>query len=98
VQTCSQCNAQSADEADFCVNCGADLRRYSTTAVARQRFQTNPRVKLIRVIVAEDACPACRQFEGSFEKDAVPILPAPGCSHPQGCRCFYQPCLEEIYP
>jgi len=98
VQTCSQCNAQSADEAEICQNCGADLRMYSTTAVARKKFQTNPRVKLVRVIVAADACPACTQVEGTYEKEEVPILPVVGCSHPNGCRCFYQPYLEEIYP
>lgn len=98
MQTCSQCNAQSDDEAEFCVNCGVDLRIYSTTAVARRKFQNNPRVKLIRVMVAGDACPACMQIEGAYEKDDVPILPVHGCSHPMGCRCFYQPYLEEIYP
>jgi hypothetical protein len=25
-------------------------------------------------------------------------LPVEGCSHALGCRCFYQPVLDEIYP
>jgi hypothetical protein len=98
MQTCSRCNAQSVDGATTCDNCGADLRIYSTTAVARKKYQSNPRVKLIRVIVSNDACPSCMQVEGAYEKDNVPTLPFVGCSHPLGCRCFYQPYLEEIYP
>jgi hypothetical protein len=98
VQTCSQCNAQSVDEATVCGNCGADLRIYSTTAIARKKFQTNPRVGHIRVVVMHDACPACMQIEGAYQKDQAPDLPVEGCSHANGCRCFYQPYLEEIYP
>jgi hypothetical protein len=98
VQTCSQCNAQSPDEGMLCENCGADLSEFSTTALARKNYQANPRIKLLRVSVMHDACPACQQVEGAYQKDEVPKLPIDGCSHPRGCRCFYQPYLEEIYP
>jgi hypothetical protein len=98
MQTCSQCNAQSLDTAANCVNCGADLSEYSETAVAINRFQANPRVRNVRLVVMKDACPACQQIEGTYPKDAVPSLPAEGCSHHLGCRCFYQPFLDEIYP
>lgn len=63
-----------------------------------KRLQNNPRVSQIRIIVAHDACPACREQEGQYPKDQVPRLPTPGCSHPLKCRCFYQPTLTEIFP
>jgi hypothetical protein len=47
---------------------------------------------------AADSCPACQLAEGEFPKDSTPDLPTPGCSHPQGCRCFYAPALSVIYP
>lgn len=63
-----------------------------------ERLQKNPRVSKIRIIVAHDACPACREQEGEYAKDDVPALPTPGCSHPLKCRCFYEPTLTEIFP
>jgi len=98
VQICSQCNAQSPDTATHCVSCQADLRQVSKTAVALQRFRVNPRVKNVRLVVAHDCCPACRQAEGTYQKDQAPSLPVEGCSHSLGCRCFYEPMLSEIYP
>jgi hypothetical protein len=98
VQTCSVCNFPSPDDAIACLNCQADLRECSATAVARHKFQTNDRVSTVRVEVGHDACPACQEMQGSYQKDMLPILPIKGCSHPQGCRCFYAPSLEEIYP
>jgi hypothetical protein len=65
---------------------------------ALDRMLHNPRVSRIRLIVAPDACPACRRYEGEYEKSAVPRLPTDGCSHTLGCRCFYEPTLSEIYP
>lgn len=52
----------------------------------------------IRLIVAADACPACKGAEGEYEKDKIPDLPTRGCSHALGCRCFYAPALTETYP
>jgi len=98
VQTCSICNAVSPDESKTCTNCGADLFEFSSTAIARKRFLSNPRIKQVRYVVMDDACPACQDLEGTFNKDALPELPVKGCSHEHGCRCFYIPCLEEIYP
>jgi hypothetical protein len=80
------------------VNCQADLSEFSITAVALKRFQTNPRVRLVSVVVMHDCCPSCRDAEGAYEKDQVPRLPIEACSHGLGCRCFYQPVLDEIYP
>lgn len=67
-------------------------------AIALARLKANPRVSRIRLIVSHDACPACRHLEGDYDKDEVPELPLLDCSHPLGCRCFYEPKLEEVYP
>jgi hypothetical protein len=98
VQTCSKCNAQSPDTAPQCIACQADLSIFSMTAVALKKFQDNPRVRDVRLVVAADACPACAAYEGTYPKDQVPTLPIEGCSHPNGCRCFYEPMLNIIYP
>jgi hypothetical protein len=98
MQTCSQCGAQSPDTVIQCVACQADLRRFSTTAQALFHFQNNPRVMAVRLSVAHDACPVCQQMQGTYPKDKVPLLPVEGCSDPDGCRCFYDPVLTEIYP
>jgi hypothetical protein len=61
-------------------------------------MQANDRIIYVRVSVAHNCCPACRQIEGAYAKETAPRLPVEGCSHNLGCRCFYQPVLEEIYP
>jgi hypothetical protein len=65
---------------------------------ALEKFRKNPRVKNIRLIVSADSCPVCASFEGTYEKEEAPSLPIEGCSHPNGCRCFYEPMLKIIYP
>jgi hypothetical protein len=95
MQTCSKCNAGSPDEALTCGNCHSDLGLFSATAVALKRLQENPRVRSIRVTVANDACPYCYERMNTYAKDRVPHLPHEGCSHVNGCRCFYEPVLEE---
>lgn len=98
MRTCSLCKAQSPDASATCRQCGADLARSSETAVALAALRANPRVRRIRVIVAHDACPACRKAERDHVKQDAPDLPVPGCSSPSGCRCWYEPALSEIYP
>ena len=98
MQTCSKCNASSPDLALECVNCHADLREFSVSVVALKQYQANARVSHVRINVAGDACPLCYESRGTFEKDAVPRLPHEGCSHARGCRCIYEPVLNEIYP
>lgn len=98
MQTCSKCQIQSPDEAVRCPNCGADLAEWSVTAASLKQFQQNPRVLYVRIMVYHNCCPACRQVEGAYAKESVPPLPIEGCSHPSGCRCFYQPVLDEVYP
>lgn len=98
MQICSRCNTQSADTELTCPKCGADLLEFSTTARALRKFQENPRVTAVNVVVNSDACPACREIQGTYPKDQVPHLPVEGCSEENGCHCFYQPLLGEIYP
>lgn len=98
MQTCSLCNAQSPDTATQCVECGADLSEYSASNVALKKFIANPRVRDIRLVVSNDACPVCTAHAGTYTKDSVPRLPIEGCSNPTGCNCFYEPMLIEIYP
>lgn len=63
-----------------------------------KKLQENPRVKYIVVVVPANACPACQNLTGTYPKDQVPRLPVESCSHPQGCRSYYLPYLDEIYP
>lgn len=98
MQTCSLCSTQSADPVLICPKCGADLRQFNTVMAALKRFQDNPRVKNVRLVVSDDSCPACQQESGTYDKLAAPILPHEGCSHALGCRCFFEPMLDEIYP
>lgn len=98
MQTCSICNAQSPDVEKTCINCGSNLSEFSSTAVARKKYQENPRVNNIRLVIAANACPACREVEGTYDKDSIPELPVKGCSHNLGCRCYYEPTLNNIYP
>jgi len=95
MQTCSNCNASSPDDALICVNCKFDLATFSATVVALKRMQENPRIRAIRVSVADDACPHCYELLKTYPKDKAPRLPHEGCSHENGCRCFYEPVLEE---
>jgi hypothetical protein len=95
MQTCSKCNASSPDDAITCVNCHADMSEFSTTALALRRWQANPRVRSIRISVDNDACSHCYELMKTYPKDQVPHLPHAGCSHDNGCRCFYEPVLED---
>jgi hypothetical protein len=98
VQTCSLCNASSPDQASHCVNCNADLAENSTLARALERFKGNPRVKAVTIASSYNACSYCAEQLGTYSLDKVPPLPHKGCSHTNGCRCFYIPILNEIYP
>ena len=98
MQTCSICNAQSSDIEKNCVNCGRNLSEYSSTAVARRKFVENHRVRLVRLVVAADACPVYTKLQLINTYNSVPELPIKGCSQNMGCRCFYEPTLNNIYP
>jgi hypothetical protein len=98
VQTCSLCNASSPDQASHCVNCKADLAENSTIVQALKRFQANSRVKAVTVASSYNACSYCSEQLGTYPVDKVPPLPHKGCSHSNGCRCFFIPVLNDIYP
>jgi RNA polymerase subunit RPABC4/transcription elongation factor Spt4 len=98
VQVCSKCNSNANDEERNCPNCQADLNKYSISAVFLSTLKGNPRVKAITLSVSNNACPACKSVQGTYEKALVPELPVRGCSEPMGCTCTYQPVLIEIFP
>jgi hypothetical protein len=75
-----------------------DVWESSPAAQSLERMLANPRIKYIVVIVPEDACPACQNMTGTYPKDQVPRLPIEKCSHPLGCRSYYLPYLDEIFP
>jgi len=70
----------------------------SAAARSLKRLQANPRVKYIVIAAPAEACPACQQLAGTYAKDQVPRLPVESCSHPLGCRAYYMPYLDDIYP
>ncbi len=70
----------------------------SEAAKALRRLQENPRVKYVVIAVPVEACPACQKIAGTYPKDKVPKLPIESCSHPLGCRAYYLPYLNDIYP
>ncbi len=70
----------------------------SEAAKSLERMRANPRIKYVVVCVPEDACPACQNLTGTYPKDEVPRLPYEQCSHPLGCRSYYIPYLDEIFP
>ncbi len=52
----------------------------------------------VRILVASDACPVCRAYEGAYDLDDVPELPLEGCSRPNGCNAVYAPVLDLYGP
>ena len=75
-----------------------ELWETSEAAQSLERMKVNPRIKYIVIVVPEDACPACQNLTGTYPKDQVPRLPIEKCSHPLGCRSYYLPYLDEIFP
>ncbi len=61
-------------------------------------LKANPRVKYIVIAVPGDACPVCQSLAGTYPKEETPRLPVELCSHPLGCRSYYVPFLDEIFP
>ncbi|MEZ4641917.1 MAG: hypothetical protein R3E31_04120 [Chloroflexota bacterium] len=52
----------------------------------------------MRVLVAHDACPICRRFEGAYDFDDVPNLPLEGCLRFGGCNAVYAPVMDRFGP
>lgn len=65
---------------------------------ALQKIRAGRIATKVRILAARDSCPLCKSFEGAYEFDDVPELPHEGCSHPDGCRCFYAPVLDRFGP
>lgn len=61
---------------------------------ALERIIANGIATRVRILASSDSCPVCRAYEGAYDFDDVPVLPLEGCSHPQGCRCHYEPVLD----
>lgn len=98
MRTCAICNSLTSDSTTYCPTCGGDLNEFSLTAVALKNFRANPHVRAVRITIADDACSYCAEQLGTYPKEQVPQLPHSGCSHPQGCRCFYEPILDQLFP
>jgi hypothetical protein len=96
--TCAVCNSLVPDNASRGPPGGAARGRPTTLASALARLQANPRVTMVRVSVADDCCPSCAAVQGAYPKEKVPLLPQGACSAPNGCRCYYEPVLNDIYP
>ena len=95
----TKANAEQAPSAAYSPTDRSEANWESSAAAhALKRLQANPRVKYIVVAAPEDACPACQKLTGTYPKDSVPRLPVESCSHPLGCRSFYMPYLDDIYP
>ncbi len=62
----------------------------------QQTYAGEPWIAYVRIAVSNNCCPTCR--EAQEHTPNPPKLPIEGCSHELGCRCFYEPVLEEIYP
>lgn len=73
----------------------AERREEQRAALDRIRKGLATRV---RILVAPDACPVCRAFEGAYEFDDVPELPLEGCSRVGGCNAVYAPVLDRFGP
>jgi hypothetical protein len=91
-------NSSSNEHEYSFLNRNADSWADSPASRALKRMQANPRVKYIVLIVPDNACPVCQNLTGTYPKEEVPPLPVEECSNPFGCRAFYLPYLDEIYP
>jgi hypothetical protein len=98
MRQCAVCLTETEDHITLCPNCGADLAVDSVRARALEQIRHSPRASMVHVMVGDDCCPACRQVEGTYDKDNVPELPVPGCSGEHGCRCQYEPFVIEVGP
>jgi hypothetical protein len=70
----------------------------SEAYAALKVLQANPRINAIIIAAPANACPLCQELTGTYPKDQVPPLPIDSCSHPLGCRAFYMPVIQELYP
>ena len=76
----------------------AVAKRMAEAEAALKRMQENARISKVVVVLPGDACPACLEVFGTYAKDEAPRIPMDACTHPLGCRSYYQPFIEELYP
>lgn len=74
-----------------------DAERREEQRAALERIR-NGLATRVRILVAPNACPVCRAFEGAYEFDDVPELPLEGCSRAGGCNAVYEPVLDRFGP
>ncbi len=79
------------------VNENTDAKRRAEQRAALERIR-NGLATRVRILVAADACPVCRAYEGAYDFDDVPELPLEGCSRPDGCNAVYAPVLDLYGP
>ena len=66
-----------------------------TLAAYRLGMKAKGPIVGVRVLVSESSCPACRAMADQlYTPDTAPLLPHPGCTHPQGCCCAYAPVMR----
>lgn len=74
-----------------------DEERRAQQKAALERIRAGLATR-VRILVAPDACPVCRAFEGAYDFEDVPELPLEGCSRPGGCNAVYAPVLDLYGP
>jgi len=74
-----------------------DEERRTQQKAALERIRAGLATR-VRILVAPDACPVCRAFEGAYDFEDVPELPLEGCSRPGGCNAVYAPVLDLYGP
>ncbi len=75
----------------------SDEERRTQQKAALERIRAGLATR-VRILVAPNACPVCRAFEGAYDFDNVPELPLEGCSRPGGCNAVYAPVLDLYGP
>ena len=75
----------------------ADVTKRAAQQKALEQIKNGLATK-VRIMANRDCCPTCRAAAGAYDFDEVPELPHEGCSHPDGCRCFYEPVLDRFGP
>lgn len=74
-----------------------DLKLRQESKVALEKIKSGLATK-VRILVPQDACPACQAIEGAYEFEDVPEIPPEGCSCLNGCKAFYAPVLDRFGP
>ncbi len=75
-----------------------EVDKHAEHKAALEKIKKGGIATKVRILVAREACPACRSVEGAYEFADVPELPVEGCSSPDGCTCYYAPVLDRFGP